>query len=195
MNPFSYLKSLFGTITVGVPSPNQVPPPAPPNNLPPISSETERERLRISAEPPKPEPSCLIKGIAQTWITAKGWKVTRKREKISAWKDYFRWTVNLRHQKLGILIKCYEMSPLDSVGYPCVHDLSIVIEGDGIGISSEDEAHLKQAIESHPYSALKSRQMVKAKQDATRADKTKVIEELGCPPIDPNAEDDRFNAV
>lgn len=82
---------------------------------------------------------------------------------------------------IGVLIKCYEMSPLDSVGHPCVYDLSIVIEGNGISIPSEDESHLKQAIESHPYPSLRSRQMVKAKQDTARAAKMKAIEELGCP--------------
>jgi len=175
MNPLSYLKSLFAGLdwTSDLPKP---------------------EDVVVPPAPPKPEPSCLIKGIAQAWIDGKGWKVTRKREKISAWTDYFRWTVHLRHQGLGILIECYEMSPLDSVGYPCVYDLSIVIEGNGISIPSKDESHLKQAIESHPYPSLRSRQMVKAKQDAARAAKMKTIEGLGCPPIDPNAETDTFNA-
>jgi hypothetical protein len=163
MNPIKWLKSLF--------SPN-------PSGLP---------ETKVEAPLPPSEPSCLIKGIAQAWIDGKGWKVSRTRKAEASWgtREYFSWSVTLTHRDLGVSISLQESCcPKTGVSdiKPQVSDIVVVIQGSRIPMNGlQDSRHLKQAIESHPYPQLRSRQAVYAKQEASRASSLKQIEALGCP--------------
>lgn len=175
MNPLSYLKSLFGNITVGVPSPSQVPPPVPPK---PSLPET-----KVEAPMPVPEPSCLIKGIAKAWVENKGWKVSRERVRMEDWWHgvYSIWLVILRNKDSGLTIALKESPSINPKIY--LYDFEVTVEGKEVNISqSQDRGCLEQAILSHPYSSLKRRMSETARRESSRAAKIEALEALGCPP-------------
>ncbi len=152
-------------ITVGVPSPNQVPPPA--------------------KAPKTNEPSCLARGIAKAWVEDRAnWVVERTKSNVL---DV--WYVALTHAPLGISITFREL-----FNFVVLCDLEVRVGGvlevpdhpmdhlcprTGYEDTS-DRDFVRAAIYQHPYHGLKERVDAAAREDAARVKNIKAIEELGC---------------